>query len=414
HWDRVLFVDENTGCSGLSMDAKNPRTLVAGTWQVEMHPWAELSGGPGSGIYKSTDGGTTWARIVSPGLPKAPVGKIDVAIAPTDSSRMYALIQTADQGSLWRSDDGGSNWRVANWQRGLIGRAGYYIRLAVSPTNADEILVSNSSFWQSTDGGLSFEERQWGGDNHDIWWDPKNADRFVLTHDAGLSITTQHGRSIQRVSLPIGQIYHVFVDNQVPYNVYANMQDDGTMRGPAFAPEGAGAGYNGSGNVWDHGLGGCESGFTIPDLANPDVVWASCYGNKVTRYDHRLRVARSIAPSMITLDAPPQDVKYRCHWTAPLAVDPFDHNTAYYGCQVIFATSNEGQSWKVISPDLSTQDPSRIMSSGGIVQDNLGQFVGEVVFAIAPSDLQKGLIWAGTNDGKVWYTRNAGGAWTDV
>ncbi len=413
-WERVLFVDERTGCSGLAMDAKNPATLFAGTWQVEMHPWAELSGGPGSAVYVSHDGGTKWTKVEGHGLPRSPLGKIDVAVAPSDSMRVYALIQTKDQGSLWRSDDGGANWRVVNWSRELIGRAGYYIRLAVSPTNEDEVLVSNSSFFQSTDGGQTFRSVPWGGDNHDIWWDPKDADRFVITHDAGLSITTQHGRSIQRVSLPIGQIYHAFVDNQVPYNVYANMQDDGTMRGPTFAPEGAGAGYNGSGNTWDHGLGGCESGFTIPDLEDPNVVWATCYGNKVTRYDHRLRVARSVAPSIITLDAPPQDVKYRCHWTAPIAIDPFDHHTVYYGCQVIFATTNGGQSWKVISPDLSTQDPSRLVSSGGIVQDNLGQFAGEVVFAIAPSEVQKGLIWAGTNDGKVWNTRDGGGTWNDV
>src|SRR6266566_288022 len=274
HWDRVLFVDETTGCSGLSMDAKNPRTLFAGTWQVEMHPWAELSGGAGSAVYVSRDGGAKWTKVEADGLPHAPVGKIDVAVAPTDSNRVYALIQTRDQGSLWRSEDGGVTWQAVNWTRALVGRAGYYIHLAVSPANEDEVLVSNSSFWQSTDGGRTFEERNWGGDNHDIWWDPKNPDRFVITHDAGLSITQQHGRSIQRVSLPIGQMYHVTVDNQIPYFVYSNMQDDGTMRGASLAPEGAGAGYNGSGNAWEHGLGGCESGFTIPDPAGPNIVWA--------------------------------------------------------------------------------------------------------------------------------------------
>ncbi len=414
HWDRVLFVDDKTGCSGLTMDAKNPRTLFAGTWQVEMHPWAELSGGPGSGLYVSRDGGATWSRVESAGLPKAPVGKIDVAIAPTDSNRVYALIQTADQGSLWRSDDGGASWRAVNWQRGLIGRAGYYIRLAVSPANEDELLISNSSFWQSTDGGRTFEERNWGGDNHDIWWDPKNPDRFVLTHDAGLTITQQHGRSLQRVSLPIGQMYHVYVDNQVPYFVYSNMQDDGTMRGAANAPEGAGAGYNGLGNQWEHGLGGCESGHTMPDPVDTNIVWSTCYGNKVTRYDARTRTPRSVAPAMITLDAPPPDAKYRCHWTAPLAIDPFDHNNVLYGCNVIFQTTNGGQSWKIISPDLSTQDLSKIMPSGGIVGDNLGQFAGEVVFAIAFSDVQKGLVWAGTNDGKLWNSRDGGLKWNDV
>jgi len=413
-WERVLFVDENTGCSGLSMDAKNPRTIFAGTWQVEMHPWAEISGGAGSGVFVTHDGGATWSRIEAPGLPRSPLGKIDVAVAPTDSNRVYALIQTKDQGSVWRSDDGGASWRVVNWQRGLIGRAGYYIHIRVSPATEDEVFVSNSSFWQSTDGGRSFDERFWGGDNHDIWWDPKNADRFVITHDAGLTITTQHARSLQRVTLPIGQMYHVTVDNQIPYYVYSNMQDDGTMRGSTIAAENAGAGYNGSGNQWDHGLGGCESGHTVPDPADPNIVWSTCYGNKVTRYDYRLNIARSVAPGMITLDAPPTESKYRCHWSAPLAIDWFDHNNVYYGCNVIFHTKNAGQSWRIISPDLSTQDPSKIMPSGGIVGDNLGQFAPEVIFAIATSPVEKGLIWAGTNDGKVWNTRDGGAKWNDV
>jgi len=413
HWERTLFVDENTGCSGLAMDPNNPRTLFAGTWQVEMHTWAMFSGGPGSGVFVSHDGGSTWTRIEGHGLPKAPVGKIDVAVAPSDSNRVYALIQTKDQGSLWRSDDGGESWRVVNWQRGLIGRAGYYIRLAVSPANEDEILVADSSFWQSTDGGLTFRETDWSGDSHDIWFDPRNPDRFVITDDGGLVITTQHGRSFMRPLLPIGQMYHVAVDNQVPYNVYSNMQDDGTMRGPVTRPERVASGYD-TGAPWEHQLGGCESGFTIPDLTDPNIVWASCYGNKVTRYDARTNVARSVQPYRITLDSPPNDARYRCHWTSPIAIDPFDHNSVYYGCQVIFRTTNGGQSWNVISPDLSTNDPTRIVPSGGIVGDNLGQFYGEVVFAIAPSIVQKGLIWAGTNDGQVWLTNDGGGQWTNV
>jgi photosystem II stability/assembly factor-like uncharacterized protein len=414
HWEQVLFVDEHTGCSSLSMDARNPRTIFAGTWQVEMHPWAEISGGPGSGIYVSRDGGATFSKVEASGLPKAPLGKIGVAIAPSDSNRVYALIQTRDQGSVWRSDDGGRAWRVVNWSRELIGRAGYYIHLAVSPANEDEVLISNSSFFQSTDGGQTFRSVNWGGDNHDIWWDPKDADRFVITHDAGLTITTQHGRSTQRVQLPIGQMYHVAVDNQVPYYVYSNMQDDGTMRGAAWAAENAGAGYNGSGNARDHGLGGCESGHTIPDPVDPQIVWSTCYGNKVTRYDHRTRTPRSVAPWMITLDSPPQDSKYRCHWTAPIAIDPFNHENVLYGCNVIFQTTTQGQSWKVISPDLSTQDASKIISSGGIVGDNLGQFAPAVIFAIAFSPVEKGLVWAGTNDGKLWHSRDGGAKWNDV
>jgi photosystem II stability/assembly factor-like uncharacterized protein len=407
HWDRVLFADEKTGCSGLSMDPQDPHTLFAGMWQVEMHTWAELSGGPGSGIWVSHDGGTTWKRIEGHGLPHSPLGKIDVAVAPTNSNRVYALIQTADQGSVWRSDDGGENWKAVNYQRPLIGRAGYYIRLAVSPANENEVLVASSSFFQSLDGGLNFDEKHWGGDTHDIWIDPKNPDRFVITDDGGLNITTVHGRGFHRVQMPIGQMYHVDVDHQVPYYFYSNMQDDGNMRGPSV-PQG----YGEAG--WDHGMGGCESGFTVPDPTDPNVVWATCYGNKVTRWDARYKKARSVSPWQITLDSPPNDVKYRCHWTSPLAIDPFDHDTVYYGCQVVFKTTNAGQSWSVISPDLSTQDPAHIIPSGGIVGDNLGQFYGEVIFALAPSKAQKGLIWAGTNDGQVWYTKDGGGNWTNV
>jgi photosystem II stability/assembly factor-like uncharacterized protein len=442
-WQRSLFADENTGCSGLSMDANDPNVVVAGTWQVELHTWIENSGGPGSAVYMTRDGGATWQKLAN-GLPKSPVGKIDVAIARSDSKRIYALIQTANQGSLWRSDDGGGAWRVVSWDRTLIGRAGYYIRVDVNPANADEVLVANSSFHRSLDGGQTFTLNTGGGcgDCHDIWMDPKNPDHWVATGDGGMGITTDHGRTFNQIVLPIGQMYHVAVDNQVPYWIYSNRQDDGTMRGPSDSPvpvvnvpsyagavgvgsgradeggRGRGRGGRGRGGIgatpWQPNLGGCESGFTLPDPTNPDIVWASCYGNEVTRWDARTRRARSVSPGMHTLDSPPTDVPYRCHWTPPLAIDPFDHNTVYYGCQVVFSTSNGGQSWKTISPDLSTNDKSRLVSSGGIVGDNLGQFYGEVVFAIAPSELQRGLIWAGTNDGQVWYTRDAGARWTNV
>jgi photosystem II stability/assembly factor-like uncharacterized protein len=429
-WQRVLFVDPNTGCSGMSMDAKDPNTLFAGTWQVVMHTWVELSGGPGGRIYVSHDGGDHWTQVKASGLPKPPVGKVDVAVAPTDPNRVYALIQTDDQGSVWRSDDGGKTWQVVSWDRTLIGRAGYYIRLKVSPADENEILLTNSSLHLSKDGGHTWTVVRRGcGDCHDIWWDPTNADRYAVTGDGGLGITTDHGKTVTSVALPVAQFYHVAVDDQIPYWIYGNRQDDGTMRGPSDEPElpdnvplreygGGGAGRFGfrfrRPSAWQHGLGGCESGFTLPVPGNPDIIYASCYGDEVTRFDARVGLARDISPYMHTLDSPPDSAKYRCHWTPPLAVDPFAKETVYYGCQVIFKTSDGGQTWSVISPDLSTQDPSRIVSSGGVTKDNLGQFYGEVVFAIAPSPIQQGLIWAGTNDGKVWYTRDGGGHWTDV
>jgi photosystem II stability/assembly factor-like uncharacterized protein len=440
-WQRVLFVNPNTGCSGMSLDASDPKTLFAGTWEVVMHTYAMYSGGAGSGVYVSRDTGATWKRVEAPGLPKSPVGKIDVAVAPSNSKRVYALIQTPNQGSLWRSDDGGTAWQVVSWDRTLIGRAGYYIRMEVNPQNDLEVLIANSTFHRSLDGGLTFPISGGGcGDCHDIWMDPRNPAHWVVTGDAGAGYTRNHGQSFTTIALPIGQMYHVAIDDQVPYWIYANRQDDGTMRGPNTSPVpvpnvpsyGRGGGRGGAGggggpppddngfagftppSQWDAGIGGCESGFTLPTPHNPDIIWATCYGNTVTRYDAHTGRARSVSPWIHTLDSPPNEAKYRCHWTPPLAIDPFEPNTVYYGCQVVFKTSNAGQSWQVISPDLSTNDPSRIVSSGGVVGDNLGQFYGEVVFAIAPSDMQKGLIWAGTNDGKIWNTLNGGTTWNDV
>jgi photosystem II stability/assembly factor-like uncharacterized protein len=485
-WKQVLFVDQNTGCSGLSIDQADPNTLLAGTWQVEQHTWAELSGGPGSAVYITHDGGAHWTKLTA-GLPKSPVGKIDVAIAPSNSKRMYALIQTSNQGSLWRSDDAGLKWDVVSWDRSLIGRAGYYIRMMVNPQNPDDVFISSSSFHRSQNGGKTFSGNggnpqafafttgQAGcGDCHDIWIDPKDPHRYVLTDDGGAVINAQSGPL--NVSLPNGQMYHVHVDNRVPYWIYSNRQDDGTMRGPstvseqtasgclpdgsimpqgapaafgrggrgrgaapaapagrgapsspkcgpsdaanaqanAFGGGGGGRGRGGATLAWQPNIGGCESGFTMPTPDNADIVYASCYGNKVTRWDARTGTARSIEPWMITLDAAPNDTKYRCHWTAPMAIDPFNSNNVLYGCQLIFKTSNGGQSWTEFSPDLSTKDPAKVVSNGGLVGDNLGQYDGEVVWSIEYSKIKQGLIWAGTNDGKLWYTDSDGKTWNDV
>ncbi len=411
-WQRILYVAPDAGCSGLAMDPHNPNKLFAGFWQVKMRPWALDSGGPNSGIFVSHDGGNHWTRLVHDGLPHSPLGKIDVAVAPTNSNRVYALIQTHDQGSLWRSDDGGRHWHVENWNRDLIGRAGYYIRLAVSPADENTVYIANSSFWISSDGGETFHPTYWGGDNHDIWVDPQNAKRIIVTDDGGINITTNGGKGFHRVGLPIGQMYHVAVDNQIPFHFYTNMQDAGTMRGPSIRTQ---FGYGVPPTAgWTFNMGGCESGFTLPDPKNPNIVWASCYGDEVTRWNAKTGLARSVSPWLHTLDSPPNKTKYRCNWTPPLAIDPFDANTVYYGCQVIFKTSDKGQSWSIISPDLSTGNPKYLQPSGGFSEDNLGQFYGETIFAIAPSPIRKDLIWAGTNDGQVWYTTAGGGKWTNV
>ncbi|HWK10175.1 MAG TPA: hypothetical protein VNR64_09000, partial [Vicinamibacterales bacterium] len=393
-WKQVLFVDEHTSCSGLAIDQHDPNILLAGFWQVEQHTWVQNGGGPGSAVYMTKDAGATWTKLTN-GLPKPPLGKIDVAIAPSDSKRMYALIQTADQGSLWRSDDGGTSWMRVSSDRSLIGRAGYYIRMAVNPQNADDVFISSSSFHRSQDGGKNFSGNGGGpfpftqgqascGDCHDIWIDPTDPTRYVLTDDGGAAINTKNGPL--NVQLPNGQMYHVHVDNRVPYWIYSNRQDDGTMRGPSTVSEQTGrgvlpegstmpqppalgrgrGGFGGRGRggpqlQWQPGIGGCESGFTMPDPQDADIVYASCYGNKVTRWDAKRGTARSIEPWMVSLDSPPNEAKYRCHWTAPMAIDPFDTKNVLYGCQLILKTTNGGQSWTEFSPDLSTKDPSHVV-----------------------------------------------------
>src|SRR5215831_18127160 len=236
-WKQSLFVDQNTGCSGFSMDPGHPDVLIAGMWQVELHTWAMFSGGPGSGVYLTHDGGKTWTKATS-GMPRSPVGKIDVAIAASNPQRMYALIQTANQGSLWRSEDGGASWKTVSWDRTLIGRAGYSISMKVNPQNPDDLFILNSGFHQSSDGGVTFGGAGGGGggcgDCHDVWIDPKDGRRFVLTDDGGARISSPTGS--QSVSLPIGQMYHVGTDNRMPYWIYSNRQDDGTMRGPYNSP----------------------------------------------------------------------------------------------------------------------------------------------------------------------------------
>ena len=466
-WQHVLFVNEDTGCSGLQMSQQDPNIVIAGTWEIFLQTHVLESGGMGSGIYLSKDGGKTFAKITNPGLPRSPYGKTDVAIAPSNGSRMYALIQTgADgvkglkseaQGSLWRSDDGGATWQNVSWDRRLIGRAGYYIRVRVAPDNPDHLMIANSTLWESTDGGKIWDRGPGGcGDCHDIWWDvtPTQAGHFIVTGDGGMGI---HGSPINPtgntgVSLPNGQMYRVTVDQRYPYWVYSDRQDDGSMRiasnrpivpanvpsyaPPAPPPVAAGAGGRGGrGGAGGRGAGGaaafgggrggaaagpaqesmpsCESGFTYPEPNNSRFVWGTCYAAHVATFDELAGETRSVSPWQHTLDSSPVGLKYRCQWSPPLAIDWFD-NSVYFGCQVLFRTRDRGQTWQVISPDLSTGDPSRIRFSGGVIGDNLGQFYGALISSITPSRTQKGVIWVGTNDGKVWITRDEGKTWNDL
>jgi photosystem II stability/assembly factor-like uncharacterized protein len=437
-WERTLFVDENTGCSDIAMDASNPRILFAGMWQIEIHTWGRKSGGEGSGLFRSTDGGATWTRLTGHGLPRSPIGKVSAQIARSNPNRVYALIETGDgmptdngqptqSGSLWRSDDGGENWTVVSYDRKLRGRTHYYNRFAVEPDNENEAWFLSAEFSKTIDGGKTTVDLAGRlaaqGDDHDMWIDPTNGDRMVVAHDDGLSFSVTRGRSWHQVQLPVAQMYHVATDNQIPYNVYGNRQDGPSTRGPSNSrigkqSEDADAGPIPRGQ-W-HSVAGGESGWAIPDPVDNNIVWATgtgfgSLGGTVERFDERTRQMREVEiwPE-VTVGASAADVKYRFNWTFPLALSPHDHNTIYAGSQHVHRTTNGGQSWQEISPDLTLNDKSHQQISGGLTPDNIGVEYAGVVFAIAESPVEKGLIWAGTNDGQVQVTRNGGGAWTNV
>ena len=428
-WQRVLFTDENSGCAHLEMDPNNPQILFAGMWPLVIRTWGRESGGPGSGLFKSTDGGVTWKRLSGNGLPTRTTGKIVPAIAPNNSKRIYALIETGDgvplngqetdRGKLWRSDDGGDIWRLISYDRNLGGRTHYYFRMTVAPDNADETYYLTAGFARSTDGGenarMMVGPASPGGDNHDIWIDPKNANRIAVANDGGVSISTTRGATWLRVQLPIAQMYHVTVDNRIPYYVYGNEQDDPSYRGPSRV-----TGSNSIPRSMWHPVGGGESGWATPDPVDPNIIWSSASGSGsvggiVERYDLRNGQARRVEvwPDQ-TNGSPAGELKYRFVWTFPLTISPHDHKKLYVGSQYVHQTTDDGQSWQVISPDLTTNDRSKQGFSGGLTGDNIGVEYFSTIFAIAESAKEKGLIWVGTNDGLVQLTRDGGKNWTNL
>ena len=431
-WTRVLFVDENTGCSDLAMDPSNPRTLYAGMWQIEIHTWGRTSGGPGSGLFKSTDGGVTWTRLKGNGLPVKPVGKVALAIAPSQPNRIFAMIETGDgvpwngqdteSGQLWRSEDAGATWALINRDRNVMGRAHYYSRMAVTPDNANEMYFLTASYARSIDGGRSLITLSGGeapgGDHHDIWIDPTNADRQIVAHDQGLSITTTRGRTWFKQRLDNAQIYHVTVDNSIPYNVLGNKQDEPSYRGPSNSRVQGGRSGGISRGMW-HSVGGGESGWATPDPTDPNIIWSTASGSGmvggiVVRFEENRRQFRNVEVWPQQSNGAADQLKYRFVWDAPLLISPHDHNTVYTGSQHVHRTRDGGNSWQVISPDLTRNDRSKMKSSGGLTPDNIGVEYSGVVYGIAESPKQKGVIWVGTNDGLVQLSRDDGATWTNL
>ena len=430
-WEKVLFVNDSTGASDLVMDPNNPRILFAGMWQIQLNTWGRVSGGAGSGIWMSRDGGTTWKRLTGSGLPTTQVGKVGLAMSKANSNRVYALIEAGDgipavnvretsRGRLWRSDDGGGSWKVVSYDQQVAGRTHYYNRMTAMPDNADEAYFLTANWAKTVDGGVTITDPPArevpAGDHHDVWVDPGNGNRMVVSSDDGVSITDNRGQSWKRIQLPIAQMYHVAVDNRVPYNVYGNRQDGPSTRGPSNSRMG---GYGIPRGIWSS-VGGGESGWAQPDPVDSNLVWSSAsgfgsVGGIVSRWDARTNMSTQVEVwPQATIGHAAEEVKYRFVWTFPLTISPHDHNKIYVGSQHVHVTTNGGRQWQVISPDLSRNDRARQVPSGGLTPDNIGVEYSGVVFAIAESPRKAGLIWAGTNDGKLHLTQDGGATWTDL
>ena len=411
-WQQVLEKDDRTGASDVALDPSNPNIVFAGFWQAQRKPWDLISGGPGSSLWMSRDGGDTWKQLTEKGLPEGIWGKVGVAVAPSDGRRVYALIE-AEEGGLFRSDDGGESWTRATGDRRLRQRAWYYTTVHVNPIDADEVWVPNVPMLKSTDGGRTFAVVKGihHGDHHDIWFDPRNPRRMISGNDGGADVSVDGGETWHTTLMPISQFYHVNVDTSVPYRVHGAMQDLGTSSTPSNSLSGSGI----TRGDW-FSVGGGEAGHTASDPSDPNIVYAGEYLGYISRYDHRTRQARHIGawpenPS----GHGGEHLRYRFQWTAPIATSPHDPKVVYHAGNVLFRTADGGQTWSVISPDLTTNDTSKQQWAGGpITGDNTGVETFCTIFAVAESPRQQGLIWAGSDDGLVHLTRDGGKSWTNL
>ncbi|MGH9540560.1 MAG: WD40/YVTN/BNR-like repeat-containing protein [Terriglobales bacterium] len=410
-WQKVLFKDDHTGAIDLSFDPHNSNIVFAALWQAQRYPWGLDSGGPGSGLYKSTDGGTTWKHLEGNGLPEGVLGRIGVAVSGADGDRVYALIE-AKNGGLYVSSDGGDSWRLANGGHELTQRAWYFTHVFADPKSVDTVYVLNTNLLRSTDAGQKFQPlRAPHGDNHGLWIDPTDPQRMINGNDGGATITQNGGQSwTTEDNQPTAEFYHVATDNRFRFFVYGAQQDNSTV---AIASSTDHGGITDS--DW-YDVGGGESGFVVPDPADPDIVYAGSYDGLLTRYDRRTEQERDIDPWPDNpMGAGAAGLKHRFQWTAPILVSNFAPHALYFGGEVLFKSVDGGGSWKIISPDLTRNDKRKQQSSGGpITQDNTSVEYYDTIFAIAESPLRQGELWVGSDDGLLHLSREDGGQWTDV
>ena len=408
-WHHVLEVDENTGCSSLVIDPSNPRVLYAGMWQHRRTPWKVESGGEGSGIYRSVDGGMEWEQLEE-GLPEL-MGKVGVAVSPANSSRLWAIVE-AEDGGLFRSDDRGDSWRRVSADRVLRARAWYYTRVVADPRDENTVYVLNAPVLRSIDGGQSFTPISTPhGDNHALWIHPDNPDLMINGNDGGANVTTNGGRTwTDQANQPTAQFYRVITDAGFPYRVYGGQQDNSTV---SIASATSGGGIQRS--DW-HSIGGGESAFVAFDEDDPRFVYAGVYQGILTEWDRRTRTSRNVmAVPYLGLGANADDLAYRFNWNAPVVASPHDPTRLYHAGNQVLQSTDRGRTWAPISPDLTRNDPEKQQEGGGpITNEAAGAENYNTLSYLAASPHEPGVLWAGSDDGLVHVTRNAGETWTNV
>jgi photosystem II stability/assembly factor-like uncharacterized protein len=409
-WRRVLYVDDKTGGIDVQYDPADPSIVYAAMLQTVRRPWIFESGGAGSGLYRSSDGGTTWQKLSGHGLPAGIWGRIGVA--PTSNPRrVYALID-ADSGGLYRTDDGGASWKLINGDDLYRDAAFYFMGLFADPKDSDKVYIMNGDAYESKDGGRTFKVvPTFHSDNHSLWINPHNTDLMVNANDGGADVSSDGGRTwTTEMNQATAQFYRLAVDNQVPYHLYGSQQDNTTVDIASADVDGPITEHD-----W-HSVGGGESGYVAPKPNDPNIVIAGWYVGYVSRYDHRTGEIDAINPwARQVMGWAPKDLLHRAPWTAPIAFSPHDPYALYYGAEVLFESTDLGQSWRIISPDLTRNDKSKQLPSGGpLTREDMGLETYDTISSVAESPVQQGLIWVGTDDGLIQITADGGGHWRNV
>ncbi|OYV67160.1 MAG: glycosyl hydrolase, partial [Gemmatimonadetes bacterium 21-71-4] len=422
-WKKVLFRDDSTGAIDVEIDRNNPKVVYAALWQAYRKEYTASSGGPGSGLFKSTDGGDHWTEIThNPGLPAGIDGKIGIAVSPANSNRVYALVENAN-GGLYRSDDAGATWTLVNDRHDIRQRAFYYTHVYADPKDENLVYMQNTSLFKSTDGGKTLTSvRGTHGDFHDLWIDPDNGQHMVVGNDGGGAVTTDGGQHWTAEDYSTAQLYHVAATVGYPYDVCGAQQDDGTICVPSTTGlqrgRGFGRGGRGGGAAAEtFSPGGAEPGYIAPDPLDPDLFFSgSNNGGFMERLDRRTGLSREVNPYPLMFSGEPSSALVeRWQWTYPIIFSPVDPHLLFTSSQHLWKTTDDGQNWTRISPDLTRHDPSTMGPSGGpITHDMNAPEVYATIFAIGPSKKDVNVIWTGSDDGLVYLTRDGGRRWTNV